>query len=352
MKQIQIFMGLVVFSILSMGSFPVLAETLPKTHLRIAGVNQNLNIGKINYKWWMEELPEASGGQITTSYIGIGELGLKGDEQLRLAKLGVLEFFSANFNPISKEDPIFRGIDLFGMAPTHAEARIMADAYFPVISKLAEDKFGIKLLMVWPNPAQTMYCKESGTGLTDFLKGRKVRAGQGAVAAFVKKAGGTPVSIPWTDVIPSAQTGLINCGITGTLSGNTARWPEVFDYLFPMKLYWGFWFTAVSLDVWEKLDPTVQTFISDEFAKFNERSWEVSGEETQDGINCNTGKEPCKYGIMSNMTHIPVEDEDIALLSEWNKEFAQMWVDQVGVDAAKEWNDTAGKALGKSIPIN
>ena len=55
---------------------------------------------------------------------------------------------------------------------------------------------------------------------------------------------------------------------------------------------------------------------------------------------------------MSNMTHVPVEDEDIALLSEWNKEFAQMWVDQVGVDAAKEWNATAGKALGKSIPVN
>ena len=136
------------------------------------------------------------------------------------------------------------------------------------------------------------------------------------------------------------------------MSGNTAGWPEVFDHLFPMKLYWGFWFTAVSLDVWEKLDPAVQDFILAELVQFNEDTWRVSGEETQDGINCNTGKEPCKYGVMSNMTHVPVEDEDIALLNEWNKEFAKMWVEQVGVDAAKEWNATAGKALGKSIPVN
>ena len=210
MNKLKTVLVLVVFAISSIFSFSVFAGELPKTHLTIAGVNKVLNMGKIHHKWWTEELPKASNGQISVNYIGLGELGLKGDEQLRLAKMGVLQFFSGNFNPISKEDPKFRGIDLFGVAPTHADARVAADAYFPVINKLAEEKFGIKMLMVWPNPAQTMYCKGSGTGLTDFLKDRKVRAGQGAVAAFVKKAGGTPVSIPWPDVIPSAQTGLIN----------------------------------------------------------------------------------------------------------------------------------------------
>jgi TRAP-type C4-dicarboxylate transport system substrate-binding protein len=320
-------------------------------HLKLAGAGTNLNMGKIEKKWWLEDIPEASGGNITTSYVSIFELGLKGDEQLRLAKLGVLEFFDGNFNPISKEDPIFRGIDMFGMAPTHAEARKMADAYLPVLSRIAEEKFGIKILMVWPNPAQTMYCKDKGTGLADFLTDKKVRAGQGAVAAFVEKAGGTPVSIPWTDVIPSAQSGLINCGITGTLSGNTAKWPEVFNYLFPMKLYWGFWFSGVSLAAWDRLAPAVQTFLETEMAKHAEIRWQVSGEETQDGINCNVGQGECNYGVASNMTLVPVEDEDIVLLNQWAKEIAPMWVKQVGDDAAKEWNATAGKALGVELPI-
>ena len=327
------------------------AAELPKVHLKLAGAGTNLNMGKIEKAWWLEDIPKASGGRISTSYVSIFELGLKGDEQLRLAKMGVLEFFDGNFNPISSEDPLFRGIDMFGFAPTHADARKMADAYLPVLSKVAEKKFGIKILMVWPNPAQTMYCKDKGTGLTNFLKGKKVRAGRGAVAAFVEKAGGTPVSIPWTDVIPSAQTGLINCGITGTLSGNTAGWPEVFNYLLPMKLYWGFWFSGVSVAAWDRLDPAVQTFLLAEMGKHAEKRWKISGEETQDGINCNTGQGPCKYGKKSNMTLVKVSDDDKKLLNQWALEIAPQWVKAVGVDAAKEWNATAGKALGTTLPL-
>ena len=351
MKTIKRMAVLGVVGGLLVGGGPALTQELPEVHLKLAGAGTNLNMGRIEQKWWLEDIPAASGGKISTSYISIFELGLKGDEQLRLAKLGVLEFFDGNFNPISSEDPIFRGIDMFGMAPTHADARKMADAYLPVLSRISEEKFGIKILMVWPNPAQTMYCKEPGTGLTDFLKDRKVRAGQGAVAAFVELAGGTPVSIPWTDVIPSAQTGLIDCGITGTLSGNTAKWPEVFNYLFPMKLYWGFWFSGVSVQAWDRLDPAVQEFLLEEMAKHAEIRWQISGEETQDGINCNTGEGECKYGVKSGMTHVPVGEEDIALLNEWAKIIAPMWVEQVGTDAAMEWNETAGMALGVTLPL-
>lgn len=351
MKKLNYFAALSVISGLFFGAGAIAAD-LPKVHLKLAGAGDRLNMGKIEKKWWLEDIPKLSGGQISTSYVSIFELGLKGDEQLRLAKLGVLEFFDGNFNTLSKEDPIFRGIDMFGMAPTHAQARIMADAYLPVLSKILEKKFGIKILMVWPNPAQTMYCKDKGTSLSDFFVGKKVRAGQGAVAAFVEKAGGTPVSIPWTDVIPSAQSGLINCGITGTLSGNTAKWPEVFNYLLPMKLYWGFWFSGVSVAAWDKVDPAVQEFLLAELAKHAEIRWKISGEETQDGINCNTGQGECKYGVKSNMTLVPVEAEDTALLNKWAKEIGPMWVKRVGVEAAKEWNATAGKALGVSLPLN
>lgn len=351
MKKLNYFAALSFLSVFLFSAGAAITAELPKIHLKLAGAGDRLNMGKIEKKWWLEEIPKSSGGQISTSYVSIFELGLKGDEQLRLAKLGVLEFFDGNFNTLSKEDPIFRGIDMFGMAPTHAKAKIMADAYMPVLSKILEKKFGIKILMVWPNPAQTMYCKDKGTDLTNFLKDRKVRAGQGAVAAFVEKAGGTPVSIPWTDVIPSAQSGLINCGITGTLSGNTAKWPEVFNYLFPMKLYWGFWFSGVSVAAWDKIDPKVQTFLLAEMAKHAEKRWKISGEETQDGINCNIGKGECKYGVKSNMTLVPVKDKDLALLNKWSKEIGPLWVKRVGVEAAKEWNATAGKALGVSLPL-
>ena len=185
------------------------------------------------------------------------DVGIKGTEQLRLAKLGVLEFFSGNIALMAADNMVFDAVDMIGVMPTFEKAREMMDAYGPVVAKHMAEQFNVKLLMTWPNPAQVIYCKPEIGGVAD-IKGKKVRVSTTGASDFVSAVGGIPVTIQWAEVIPAAQRGALDCGITGTLSGNTGKWWEVFDYHHPITLTWGMWFHAVNLDTWNRLDPSVQ----------------------------------------------------------------------------------------------
>ena len=323
------------------------AQDLPPTHVKVVGVFNNLNMYEALEKpFWTETVPQESKGKITVDLVSMTEMGLKGSEQLRLAKLGVLEFFSGNISPMSADNVAFDAFDLVGTTPTMEIARKAVEAYKPVIAGLMAELFNVKLLMTWPNPAQVIYCKPKITGLAD-LKGKKVRTGYRGMADFVEAAGGTPVTIMWPEVITAYQRGTIDCGITGTLSGNTGKWWEVTTHLLPIPLSWGMWIHAVNIDTWSRLDPKVQTFFEEQFAKQEDRMWALASQETQDGINCNTGKDPCTYGVKGAMTLVPVTEADLKQLQGWVKSaIVPRWAKECGEACVKEWNATMGKAVG------
>jgi len=195
-------------------------------------------------------------------------------------------------------------------------------------------------LMVWPMPPQVIYCKEKLSSISG-LKGRKVRVGSRTSADFVKGLGGVPVSVPWPDVIPAYQRGTIDCGITGSLSGNTANWWEVTNYLLPLNLGWALWYHAVSLKKWNSLDPAVQNFLEAELSKAQELFWENAQLEIEDGINCNTGIGPCKFGKKGAMKLVPVSKGDEALLKKLVKTVTlPSWAKACGAACVKEFNNT------------
>ena len=324
-----------------------LAQDLPQTNVKVVGVVNNLNMYKlVERPFWTETVPNESGGKVTADYVSMTDVNLKGTEQLRLAKLGVLEFFSGNIALMAADNLAFDAVDMTGVVPTFELARDMIEAYEPVLARHMEEQFNVKLLMTWPNPAQVLYCKPEISGLAD-IKDKKVRVSTKTAAIFVEAAGGVPLTIQWPEVIPAAQRGTLDCGITGTLSGNTGNWWEVFEYLHPITLAWGFWFHAVNLDAWNRLDPAVQAFFDDQFAKQEDLRWEVASQETQDGINCNTGQGECKFGIQSDMNLVPVSQADIDLLQGYvESDVVPSWASACGAACVSDWNNTAGKVLG------
>jgi TRAP-type C4-dicarboxylate transport system substrate-binding protein len=326
----------------------VSAADLPKTHVKVIGVNSTLNQAKmLERPFWEEIIPTESNGQVTADYISLTEVGIKGNEQLRLAKMGVLEFFSGNHALMAADDLMFDAADMIGVMPTIEDARKAMDAFRPVVAAHME-KFNVKLLMDWPNPSQVLYCKPKISGIAD-LKGKKVRVSTKGASDLVGLAGGTPLTIMWAEVIPAAQRGTIDCGITGTLSGNTGNWWEVFDYIHPLALTWGMWFHAVNLDTWNRLDPSVQAFFEEQFALEQERRWALAAEENQDGVNCNTGQGECKYGVQGSITLVPVTQADKDLLQSWVPTLSASWAKSCGADCVAEWNASMGKAIGMSL---
>lgn len=317
------------------------AADLPVTELNVVGGFSNLNATvSVEKPLWTETIPNNSGGKITVKFTTLDQMGLKGAETMRMVKNGVVDFISGNLVHIAVDNLAFEALDVAGLLPTLEMAREASDAYFDKIDKHMRETYNGKLLMLWPMPPQVIYCKDEISSIAE-LKGRKVRVGSRTTADFVKGLGGVPVSVPWPDVIPAYQRGTIDCGVTGSLSGNTANWWEVTNYLLPLNLGWAIWFHAVSLEEWNSLDPSVQSFLEAELAKGQDLFWENAKLEIEDGVNCNTGIGTCKFGKKGAMTLVEVSDKDKALLKTLVSTVTLPgWAKACGNECVKDFNET------------
>src|SRR3546814_7903108 len=79
------------------------------------------------------------------------------------------------------------------------------------------------------------------------------------------------------EVVPALQRNVVDCALTGTLSGNTAGWPEVATHLYPLPVGWSIYYTAVNNASWEKWGPEAQAFLDKEFAKLADMNWDIGG---------------------------------------------------------------------------
>lgn len=323
------------------------AQDLPPTQVKAVVSFNNLNMYKsVEMPFWSQTVPKDSKGAISVELLSLTDLGLKGTEQMRLLRLGVLEFASGNLSYMSADNIAFDATDLAGLLPTIEIARKAVDAYEPVLDQLMKESFNSKLLLTWPAPPQVIYCKPAIASLAD-LKGKKVRVYNRTLSDFVEAVGGTPLTIAWPEVVTAYQRGTIDCGVTGTLSGNTGKWWEVTTHIYPLNLGWAVWFHAVNLDKWNSLDPKVQDFFLEHFAKLKEDLWAMAAVEAQDGINCNTGKGECQFGYKGAMTLVPVTDADKQLLHDLvGSTIVPRWAKECGDQCVKDWNATMGKAVG------
>ena len=338
---------------LILGTAGAIAQELPRTQLKVIGLQSHLNSFKTGEKpFWEERIPKASNGQVTAQLTAQDVHGLKGTEILRLMKLGVIDFSSGVITYMSGDSPVFEGFDLAALSPDMATTRKISDAYRPVLASAMEQQYGAKLLMLFPSPPQVFWCRVPIRGADD-LKGRKVRVFNKSMADLVTGLGATSVTMPFGEVTPSLERGVIDCAITGTLSGNTAKLYEVTKFLYPLYSGFAMHFHAVSLASWNKLSPAVQQFLLKEFDGFNERLWQTVGEEERDGINCSIGQGECKYGYKGNMTLVNVSAADQARAKKIVADvILPDWAKRCGRDCVRSWNDTVGKVLNVSLPVN
>lgn len=329
------------------------AADLPKTNLKVSGGNRTSQLFRHVYgPFWSQGLAEKTGGAITADFASLEELGLKGPEILRLLKLGVFDISHGTISYMAGEDARFEGLDLSGLTLDIDSQRKVAEAYKPVLSDRLAQAHKVKLLTLAPVTVQAFYCRESINGLAD-LKGKKVRVFNKTMADFVEAVGGATVNIPFAEVVPAMQRGVADCAITGTASGNTARWWEVTSYLYVLPMGWAMTFFGANIDNWNRLDPQVQEYLTTELAALEDKMWAQAAADVQDGIDCNTGAGECDTGIPADpkMTLIDVTDADRDLHAKLMRDtVVPRWAERCGGDCAKEWNGTIGKVLGITAP--
>ena len=322
------------------------AQELPKTQLKVVGGLSNLTAYNDYEKpFWTKTIPELSQGRVTAEIKGFNEMGLKGPELLRLMSQGVVEFGTATLSYFASDNPINEAIDLAGLSPDVETARKVTKAYEPVYARFYGQGSNVKLLGISTYPAQVLFCNAEIKSLAD-IKGKKVRTSSRTVAEFVEALGGSSVTMSFGEVVPALQNKVVDCAITGSLSGYSAKWYEVSTHLYALPINWNQQIHAVNQKAWDKLDPKVQQFLQTNINKLVDDIWAAAARQTQEGYDCNTGAAACTQPVKGKMVLVQPTEADRALLKKVLQESVlPKWAARCSADCVKSFNDTIGKEL-------
>jgi len=337
--------GLVLVSFLLCLALPSLAS---QKNLRVVGSWSSLALyKKFEKPFWTKILPKALNGKISVVMTSLGQIKLRGASVLRAMDNGVFDAVSTVADYVVSDAPGLAGLDLPAIAMGIETAKKVVKAYKPVVADIVRKKFNAKLLAIVPYPAQILFSRVKISGLHD-LKGKKVRASGWTTSKFIDALGANGVNISFSEVATSLQRGVVDCAVTGSLSGYSAGWGEVTSYLYPLPIGgWDYVITVMNMNTWNsftsKEQKTVQALIS---GKLEKPAWDDAQEETQQGINCLTGQGVCDYGKPNPMKLVKVVPSDVKLAREiLVNNVLPAWASQVPKEIVKRWNETIGKVV-------
>lgn len=325
----------------------VAAQDLPKQQFKVVGSFGNLtNWQKVEKPFWTEEVGKASKGAITATAQSTTELNLKGTEVMRLLKLGLFDF--AHPLPIYvAEDAWLEAVDIAGVAKDMATARKITEVWGPKLDAIMKSKYEARILNWYTFPTQMIWCNAPIKSLAD-LKGKKVRVQGVSQGDIITGLGGTPVTIPFGEVVPALQRGTVDCGVTGTMPAYKAGWHEVVTHVVEMPVGFTIIYTAVSEKAWSRMNDATRAFFTEEMKKFGDRGWKTIGDEVEMGLICVSGQGgTCSEGKPGKVVRVQPSAEDIKMReAALTGTVLKRWANRCGAACVKEWNESVGKLVG------
>lgn len=312
----------------------------------LAGINQ---FTEHEEPFWTREIAEASGGRIAATIHPFDRSGLRGQDMLQLIRLGVVPFGTALLSVVSGDEPELSAMDLPALNPDIATLRRSLSVYRPYLTRILAERYSIELLGVYAYPAQVIYCAKPFAGLSD-LRGRRVRTSSVAQSEFVGALGATPVITPFSEIVSAVRNGVVDCAITGTLSGHEIGLSAVTTHVHALSLSWGVSIFGASRGAWESIDPALREVIRSRIGGLEARIWDAAERETARGLACNIGAPTCAAEKPGRMTLVPVSPADESrrrlLLVDT---VLPTWIERCGPACAKAWNETLGPAMGLTV---
>ncbi|SLN75345.1 TRAP transporter substrate-binding protein [Oceanibacterium hippocampi] len=331
------------------GASPLLAADLPKTAVNVVG---NLSITtqsrNLEAPFWQEGVVKASNGAVTANFRPWNEMGLKGPEVFGFLGKGVMNIATAQLGHHSGAAPINDGNDLAGLSKTFDEFKAASVAFFPALSDYYRKELGLHLIALQSYQSQIMYCRDPISGLSD-LKGKRIRSSGASQADFINHFGGSGVDVAFGEVQQALEQGVIDCAITGTLGGYTARWHESARHLYTLPINFGSGATVANAAWWDGLDPAVRSFLTEQIEALSEEMWALNRKENEIGINCNT-QGPCPLGEPAGMTRVEPSEADFELRREaLVNAVLPGWVARCGDVCKTAFNDHLAEVTGLTI---
>jgi TRAP-type C4-dicarboxylate transport system substrate-binding protein len=95
-------------------------------------------------------LSVATGSPLAVANNPLDVLGIQAADSLRHLRSGAFDVISAQIGMVARDDPFFEGLDLIGVSTTVADLRKAVDAYREVFDRRPQERFGAKVITLWP----------------------------------------------------------------------------------------------------------------------------------------------------------------------------------------------------------
>jgi TRAP-type C4-dicarboxylate transport system substrate-binding protein len=217
-----------------------------------------------------ERWSQASGGQVKLRiYAG----GVQGSEGEMVRKMGIGQLQAASITNVGMHDILPEPAVM--SVPMLFQSQAEADCAFDKVRPQLEQAFAAKgyTVLQWSRIGPIYLFCDSPKRVPADMKAARMYAWEGdpeSVKAF-RAAGFTPVVLSSTDIVPSLQTGMINCVTTAPLYVLTARLFERANYM--QDLPWGFIYgaTIVRTDAWERIPADVRPKLKEVAAELGKK---------------------------------------------------------------------------------
>src|SRR5690606_21227589 len=113
-------------------------------------------------------------------------------------------------------------------------------------------------------------------------------------------------------IAQAMKAGVVECAVTGTLSGGSVGLLEASSHIHAMTLTWGVSIFGANQEAWDSLPEDIRTTIRQGLERLEETIWDSAARETGEGLDCSAGKPTCMSGARGNLTIVPVTPADDA----------------------------------------
>ena len=303
---------------------------------------------------FFETLGERTGLDVQVNFNPLDVIGVNMDDTVRMAGDGTFDIVMSTIGNVARDDTFLEGMDLMGVSPTLDDLREAVEAFREPLIERAEQRLNVKVLAVWPFGQQHVFCKEPIDSLAD-LSGKRVRSYTRTMSAVLEYVGATPVSMPFAEVYPSLQRGVVECAITSITSANGGSWPEITSHVLAIALSNGVNAHFMNLDRWNALSPEAQDAFEAAFQEAEQAFWDLTEAMYDDAMRCSTGLEPCEYYNRFEMTRVDPTQADLDLLAEAvDAVVLEVWAEACSprAECVDTWNATVGAVRGYEMAAN
>lgn len=333
-------------ALLALVALPAAAQDQPIRIKVVGGLADVSQYVRYEEPFWRQRITQLTGGRVVAEVAPFDRSGIRGQEMLQLMRLGVVPFGTALLAIVSTEEPEFNAVDLPALSPDMRTLRQTVAAFRPHLEQLLRDRYGIELLGVYTYPAQVVFCTRPFAGLAD-LSGRRVRVSSVGQSEMIQALGATPVVTPFAEIIPAIRGGVVECAITGTLSGNAIGLHEVTSHVHSMAITWGISVFGANAAAWAALPRDLQDRMRAGIAELEGEIWNAADRETGEGLACNAGQPACAAGRRGSMTVVPVSTSDDERRRRLLTEVVlPRWVSRCGPDCVDAWNERLAPVFG------